>query len=247
MVKQKLREGDWFAVPLRDDGYAAGLIARRKGPILLGYFFGPKRTGVPSLEDFAGLKPEDAVLVGMFGYLGLRDGHWPVIAHIPDWEREQWPIPVFIRHEELTGRTFRVFYADSDPNQVIREEQVPSGLLAEGPKDGLMGHGFVEIRLTRLLSSEWVPPTQQRPSEPRGTIRHFLNFPAEAAAHQVESIVASQGHTVEVRPAASGDTWLVLVTDNALRSPELLVSREREFDDLARAHGGEYDGYESAV
>jgi hypothetical protein len=75
MAKVKYREGDWFAVPLRDVGYAVGLIARANpGGVLLGYFFGPRRSEVPGLEDVAGLRPGDAVLVRMFGHLGIVRG-----------------------------------------------------------------------------------------------------------------------------------------------------------------------------
>lgn len=38
-----------------------------------------------------------------------------------------------------------------DPNKVIREELVGPGETAQGPEDGLMGAGFAEVRLTRLL------------------------------------------------------------------------------------------------
>jgi hypothetical protein len=54
MGSQKInyREGDWFAVPLRDGGYAVGLVARmdNRGGVL-GYFFGPRRDDVPSPSD----------------------------------------------------------------------------------------------------------------------------------------------------------------------------------------------------
>lgn len=60
-------------------------------------------------------------------------------------------MPVFIRYEELTGRTLRVIYDDADPSHFVREEQVPPGQVEQGPEDDLMGAGFTEIRLTRLL------------------------------------------------------------------------------------------------
>jgi hypothetical protein len=47
---------------------------------------------------------------------------------------------------------FRVFYDDDDPNRVLREEQVAPGEAEQGPKDGLMGAGFAEGALTRLLA-----------------------------------------------------------------------------------------------
>jgi hypothetical protein len=147
------REGDWFAVPLRHSGFAVGLIARANpGGVLLGYFFGPLHAQLPKLQDVTGLKPADAVLVSQVGHLAVRDGTWAIIGRLDGWNRRDWPTPAFIRYEELTGRSYRVFYDDDDPNRVLREEQAAPGLAEQGPKDGLMGPGFAEGVLTRLLA-----------------------------------------------------------------------------------------------
>lgn len=152
MPSHTYSEGDWFAVPLRDGGFALGIVARANAEAaLLGYFFGPRRQEQPSLGDAAGLLPQQAVLVGRFGHLGIRRGTWPLLGREPGWDRSTWPTPVFVRYEELTGRTFRVRYDDADPGRVIDETLVEPGPAEQGPKDGLMGAGFVEMRLTRLL------------------------------------------------------------------------------------------------
>jgi hypothetical protein len=152
MAKVYYREGAWFAVPLREGGYAVGVVARANPKAaLLGYFFGPKRDNVPSLDDVAHLKPADAVLVGKFGHIGLTQGNWPILGRLEDWDRDEWSMPVFVRYEELTGRSFHVFYDDNDPNKLLREEQVEAGAAEQGPKDGLMGAGFVEKVLTSQL------------------------------------------------------------------------------------------------
>jgi hypothetical protein len=152
VVNHTYAEGDWFAVPLRTDGFALGIIARAnpKGA-LLGYFFGPRRHERPRLADSTGLQPDQAVLVGRFGHLGIQGGSWPLLGQAPGWDRSAWPTPTFVRYEELTGRTFHVRYDDADPARVIGESQVRPGLAEQGPKDGLMGAGFVEQRLTALL------------------------------------------------------------------------------------------------
>jgi hypothetical protein len=153
MARVKYREGDWFAVPLRDGGYGVGLVARANpGGVLLGYFFGPLRPEVPGLEDVACLRPDDAVLIERFGHLGIVQGRWPLLGRLDRWDRREWPTPVFVRYEELTGRSFQVFYDDDDPNRVLREEQVAPGEAEQAPKDGLMGAGFAEGALTRLLA-----------------------------------------------------------------------------------------------
>jgi hypothetical protein len=153
MAKVRYCEGDWFAVPLRDGGFAVGLIARTNpGGVLLGYFFGPLRSNAPKLEDVAGLSPGDAVLVRKFGHLGIIQGRWSRLGRLHDWDRRDWPTPAFVRYEELTGRSFWVFYDDNDPNRLLREEQVARGEAEQAPKDGLMGANFAENVLTRLLA-----------------------------------------------------------------------------------------------
>jgi len=87
------------------------------------------------------------------GDLALIRGEWPVLGRLEGWERAraEWPPPVFIRYEELSGRSFKVFYDDDDTNKLIREEQIPAGEEEQGPKDRLLGSGFVEKALTQLL------------------------------------------------------------------------------------------------
>lgn len=144
--RARYQEGDWFAVPLRTDGFAVGVVARSspKG-VLLGYFFGPKRSGVPTTAEVQDLTPEAAAAVRKFGHLGLRDGKWPIIGRLPGWDRTSWPIPTMVRYEELTGRTLRVHYDPDDPNRVLSEEVVQPGTAEQGPRDGLAGAGFMEI------------------------------------------------------------------------------------------------------
>ncbi|MEP7379587.1 MAG: immunity 26/phosphotriesterase HocA family protein [Chloroflexota bacterium] len=152
MTRINYREGDWFAVPLQDSGFAVGVIARANSKAaLLGYFFGPRRSEISLGLDCANLSAADAVLVSRFGHLRLLDGAWPLIGQVPGWDRNAWPMPVFERHEELTGRWFQVFYHEDDPAKLLGERQFVPASAERGPQDGLMGAGFVEQRLTRLL------------------------------------------------------------------------------------------------
>jgi hypothetical protein len=120
--------------------------------VLLGYFFGPRRDRVPTLDELSALSASGAVLVERFGDLSILDGTWPLVGHADRWHRGAWPIPVFGRLEELTGRAFKVIYDDGDPNRVLREERIDPSELATVPKDGLSGAVVVEKILTPLLS-----------------------------------------------------------------------------------------------
>ena len=155
------REGDWFAVPLRDGGYGVGRVARmppppKRGVHLLGYFFGPRRDRVPALEEVASLAPGDAVSVERFHDLGLVEGRWPVIGGAgPGWaaERDRWPMPAFGFHDETRGRYYRREYADDPRQPMARQDPITAEQYAGLPRDGFAFVGAVEIRLTRLLAA----------------------------------------------------------------------------------------------
>lgn len=153
MVVKKLpyREGDWFAVPLRDGGYALGRIARADGKgIVVGYFFGPRQERVPTIREAEGKRPDDAILVKLFGDLGLLQGRWPVLGHRPPWRREEWPIPAFQRIDEIANKAWRVRYDDSSLIAAAEERVAPDEVRSL-PRDGTSGAGAIETRLARIL------------------------------------------------------------------------------------------------
>jgi Immunity protein 26 len=101
-MKLPYSEGSVFLVPLRQGGYARGVVARAgaKGKDLLGYFFGPRieSIGAIALDD---LNPAGAGLRIRFGDLGLINGAWPILGRIPNWNRAKWPMPEFVRRDPL--------------------------------------------------------------------------------------------------------------------------------------------------
>jgi hypothetical protein len=148
-------EGTCFAIPLVGGGYALGVVARarprRAGKILFAYFFGPKSVDVPTLADVSGLVTEEAITNALIGDLYLIEGSWPILGSLPDWKREEWPIPLFLHRESLTDRVWRVRYADDDPSELpVWEPATPED---EGLAQAkLWGLDLVEIRLTELLA-----------------------------------------------------------------------------------------------
>src|SRR5947199_8190807 len=92
-------EGTGFAVPLRDGGYGVGIVARIAGRgVTLGYFFGPRRSVVPNLSEVETLTPDMAILVEIFGDLGLIEGRWPIIGLNASWDLRFWPMHAYRRH-----------------------------------------------------------------------------------------------------------------------------------------------------
>jgi hypothetical protein len=160
-------EGQWFAVPLRQGGYALGIIVRGSSKTKggLGYFFGPKYVEVPVDEETWNKLPEDAILVGWFGDLGIASCQWPLIQSTRPFSRDEWPIPKFGRKFPPlmvmgtlygTGKGIIVEFGENPEGvqQAIRETPVDEEKIAGLPEDCLMMGGSVEIRLTRLLDPE---------------------------------------------------------------------------------------------
>ncbi|HEY1111332.1 MAG TPA: immunity 26/phosphotriesterase HocA family protein [Opitutaceae bacterium] len=152
-MKLPYSEGTVFLVPLRNDGYARGVVARSSGlgKVLLGYFFGPR---LLSANDIAvrDLDPANAILRVRFGDLGLITGEWPIRGRIPNWDRLQWPMPDFVR-KDLLGRRkpLIVRYSDTDPSHIVSETPITDDTTLTA--DSMSGYGAVEIRLTKLLSA----------------------------------------------------------------------------------------------
>ncbi|TWI66562.1 immunity protein 26 of polymorphic toxin system [Pseudoduganella lurida] len=150
-MKQPYHEGSWFAVPLINGGFATGLVARMspQGKIMLAYLFGPKRAAIPSLADVQSLVAGDAVKAIRTGDMALANGRWPVLGDAQDFDRNRWPVPVFIRRSDALKRAWQATYAD-DPAKPEREVSVPYE--TEGlESDSLYGYGSTELLLTKLL------------------------------------------------------------------------------------------------
>ena len=228
-------EGDWFGLPVKGGGWALGVIARRRprSPVLLGYFFGPRRPEPPVLADVEGLTAEDAAFVCIFGYQGLKNEEWPVLGKLDDWDRDAWPMPVFIRRPKLTNRILRIYYDPDDPNKEIRNQPALPGEPVDGPESGTYGSGAVSIKLGKLLpgAGRWpdvvdYPPPRQvppglvaqltKPDPDGGDDQGCLTIQAGACLKEVFASRADEG------AEGSGYDWAALtrvLIDE--RAPEL--------------------------
>jgi hypothetical protein len=157
MVKHKYDYdvGSIFCVPLRDGGYATGIVARcdHKG-LAFGYFFGPRLESIPESIALRDLSAEKAVLIGQFGDIGLKKGEWRLVGSIDQWNPDAWPMPAFCSPDDDEKMVTITYYDDrtldtKSVSTVPRSEET-----AKLPVDRVMGYGAVEIRLTRLLKTQ---------------------------------------------------------------------------------------------
>jgi hypothetical protein len=155
-MKLPYREGTWFAVPLKEGGFAVGVVARtpRNGKVLLGFFFGPQRAGIPTMREIQSLKPSKAIQVIRFGDLHLIRKRWPIIGDHPEWKRSEWPTPQFLRQNEMSPTAWLVTYSDDDPSCVLSEDVVDVKSVKGLGKDTMFGAGAVEAVLSKLLQQK---------------------------------------------------------------------------------------------
>ena len=262
-AKPPYHEGDWFLVPIGDDRWVLGRVARHDGAhTVFGYFFAPALTAIPALEDGADLAARDAYTQLKFSDLEMRDGHWPILGQQCDFDREAWPMVEFESYLDAKGhraRLYAITYSDDDPNEAVASRRVALSERGQRPQDGLCGAKAAEIVLRKRLAAheglpDQPPKTQQgeppRPAavDPPGTLRHYLYAPDRSSARALTDELNSRGHDVELRAPGDGiNEWRILVTDAERYTPEVLDRREQELMDLATAHGGEYDGNEIAL
>jgi Immunity protein 26 len=150
VARVKYPEGTVFAVPLCEGGFARGIVARvnAKTACVFGYFFGPKLAS-PFEGDLSEIRPQNAIISMVFGDLGLIKREWQIVGHLPDWNREKWGMPDFVRRDPIGKRAWTVRYSDDDPSLVLGE--APINFDTDLPDNWSWGYGAVELYLTREL------------------------------------------------------------------------------------------------
>jgi hypothetical protein len=155
-VRQRYREGDWFAVPLDDGRYVLGRISRHSHGIIFGYFFAPPFDHVPTLEEAGGRTADDSFLQLRFGHLGLRDGEWPALGQTGDWDRDAWPLLEFENRLSVKGRPDVLYAVRLDEDTVARmvsRRKIDLSEAGRRPDEALFGHLAVVTHLQRCLGS----------------------------------------------------------------------------------------------
>ncbi len=76
---------------------------------------------------------------------------------------------------------------------------------------------------------------------------NYLYLENEELAQQARAELVAAGFSVDVRPAATGSSWLALARIDIVPSPQNIQLIRDRFEGLAVRLGGEYDGWEAAV
>lgn len=142
--------GTRFWIPLRNGGFARGLVVRMNGEgVIFAYFFAPKSSSTEDWDGVGSIELAKAVLCGRVGDLGLLNGEWKIESELANWKAEDWPIPQLSRRDS-EGQILICTYND---RLQFQSERVGSAAELERlPRDVLMGYGSAEIKLTKLLA-----------------------------------------------------------------------------------------------
>lgn len=137
-------------MPITGGGYARGVVSRLNGHgVVFGYFFGPKFVSAQTAPR-DGLIADQAILIGMFGDLGFVDKTWIVVGQVPQWAREEWPLPPLVSVDPHSTRVVLSTY-DENTLEFVGNRSIDASEMQRFPRDGTMGAGAVESRLSKLL------------------------------------------------------------------------------------------------
>jgi hypothetical protein len=250
-TRRPYAEGDWFGVPLPSGGWAVGVAARcepGEAGTVLGYFFGPRRTELPTPADLENVHADETILVAIFGDLGLIEESWPRLGSHSRWIRTEWTMPAFGRESALSDAYWKIHYDPEDPAVEREQTRITRTEFDRLPADGLYGAGAIEETLERLLNADDAPGNgrselggSQGEGE-SGPVRFYLYFPNEEAARTAAKALLADGLETETHLGADEQNWLVL-TSATIPSSEI-TTIEQKMEALAKAGYGEYDGME---
>lgn len=145
-------EGDIVRVPVSEELSFLFVIARKKGSVLLGYFFPLDQSGRME-QQLAALRPSHARFIFRFGDLAIKSGEWPILGRIENWERKFWPGPVFSDiHAGEKATTRLMTFADSDPSKIETIQYVPGR--RAGFQSTLFGCDALIFHFRRILADQ---------------------------------------------------------------------------------------------
>jgi hypothetical protein len=152
VAKPTYREGDWFAVPLDEDAFALGRIARHHQGIVFAYFFAPAFDHVPTLRETEGLTADHSITPMLVSHLDLRDGAWPVLGQADDWDRLAWPLVEFERRiEGPGGGLYAIRWDEETLNEELSAHPIDASEAGLRPRDVLSGAGAAVVKLRHAL------------------------------------------------------------------------------------------------
>ena len=128
--------------------------------MMLGFYFGPLRAEVPSLDEVKGLRPKDAFTYYLCGDNGLREnGDYVVLGGHEEFDPRAWPNPEFAFTDHL-GRAWAIHH-DENLREVLPFRRLPRWPKHRLP-DNAYGLGGAEVELVVVMIEQGLLPESAR-------------------------------------------------------------------------------------
>jgi hypothetical protein len=160
-LKQKPIEGHAFSFELDRDSFGMGVLARvetnrpRKPYGIFVYFFAPFAAYDDPKAVLRSLRPGNAIARLKTSALDIYTGEWLVIGPVPNFKREEWPLPDFYEEDWLNHTYWRVRLDESDLAHLTERERIvaPGDLQLNTSHGSLSAVNTVKKLVENLLSA----------------------------------------------------------------------------------------------
>jgi hypothetical protein len=145
--------GKIFTVPLKDDGYSVGLIARQNNNIALGYFFNNYFSECPKDTNECLIERNNICLISLFGILGIKNREWKIIGNLSGFDKKDWEIPEFKTKDLLLDNVYWKIIYNDELNEInrIKIKEAEAKKIWNG---GIRGYGLIETILNKKIPNK---------------------------------------------------------------------------------------------
>jgi hypothetical protein len=148
MIKQNIKEGSLFSVPIDEEKQVLGIVVRLWKPLFLAYYFKYNKE-IPTHDIM--LNKEKLLYVAVCSTKGF-DSDWKVLGSYSLYERSNWGLPLFYFIDPLTDRIYAREYDDN--YEPISKRRAIETIESNMWPDVVFGHKALEARLKRFLNED---------------------------------------------------------------------------------------------
>lgn len=232
-----IRPGLWFLIPLAEDSFGIGLIARSgRSGIALAYLFERVVVTPPTPHELSQLTANDAAITCRIMVNRIEEERWPSLGSTPGWNPDEWPMPTFVN----LNSQLAVTYSDDEPARAIKRERRSAEELAGLGRAVILGVDGPVIALRQLFGIDApvsvVGPRGSRTSNPALLVYDVVvALTYEGRPDCAEAVEAARDALQSDIDGALSDAGLGSVDGDLIGAGELLIYIDGPDPDLVLA------------